>query len=83
MDSALILLAQQKTGAGELPLDLSVKTYIGQSRGGKCKLCATEIRHGRVAIQMAFTGRDDKPRTVTIHAHCHTVWLAVARPMSS
>ncbi len=83
MDRTLILLAQEKLGAGELPADPCAKSFGGQSRGGECMLCSRPIEHGAMEIELVFSGSYDNERILTMHPNCHAAWLAVARPPRS
>ena len=83
MDRALILLAQEKLGAGDLPVDPLARSFGGQSRGGECMLCSKPIEHGAMEIELVFPGSYDEERILKMHPNCHAAWLAVSRPLRS
>lgn len=83
--------AEQKTAeiklriaAGLVPPAKPLRIYGGPSLGGNCDACGMEI--ARRAIEYDVDLLDESgsvSRTLTMHAHCHEIWLELSRHRST
>jgi hypothetical protein len=70
---------RRRLATGLLPGARRCRTYAGRSLGGRCDGCGAEI--ARNAVEYSVDLLDDLEsvtRTVTMHAHCHVIWMQVS-----
>lgn len=71
---------KRRVATGLLPHLNRSRTYGGRSLGGTCDACGMEIARNALEFDVdLLDGTGSLLRTVTVHTHCHQVWLQVSR----